>query len=485
MTARAVLAALAAATVACAPVAPHFGTSDGPLSDFRPQGVWRGRAQQVRTARVGSARPPALRGTLRLPVIPLAFPDSPPPFPAAVYQQLLFDPAPVTRPQTLSSYYAEVSHGLLRIEGEVAEWITMPHPARYYAEQVPGPTVYSVRLAELLQDALRLLDERGFDWAPFDNDGPDDRPSSGDDDGVVDAAIFVTAGVSLVCPGGRDFVGHKNNLSAVAGQAFETRTAWAGHRREVLKVDDYTIQSAVGGSTECDPNQPMGVGTVAHELGHGLGLPDLYGTDTAGIGQWGLMGTGGLATPLSPTRLDAWSLAELGWITVRTVTEDETIALPPIAIAHEAVRVPLSGSGEFLLIENRQATGTEAAHMDPSWRLASAAEMGPVGPGLLMWHVDEARMAANPGIFNRTLPHGLGLIQADDRSDLERVPRTYRTNWGDPGDPYPGSTGNRALGPTSVPPLLDHQGRRTAIAIDQISDPGPDGTITFRIAFER
>ena len=84
-------------------------------------------------------------------------------------------------------------------------------------------------------------------------------------------------------------------------------------------VNDYTIQSQLGGISGCDGTCIMPVGTVAHETGHVFGLPDLYDTDktsrTEGIGEWGLMGSGNFARSYSPASYDAWSLAEMGWVT--------------------------------------------------------------------------------------------------------------------------------------------------------------------------
>ena len=55
----------------------------------------------------------------------------------------------------------------------------------------------------------------------------------------------------------------------------------------MVRVRDYILQSGLGGKTACDSTQLMAIGTLAHEFGHGLGLPDLYDTsgDTEGIGQ--------------------------------------------------------------------------------------------------------------------------------------------------------------------------------------------------------
>ena len=93
------------------------------------------------------------------------------------------------------------------------------------------------------------------------------------------------------------------------------------------------MQSALGGSTACDVLAPMPIGTVAHETGHTFGLPDLYDTElnsslaTQGIGEWGLMGSGNYARPYSPSRYEAWSLFEMGWVAVDTLASGRDMVL--------------------------------------------------------------------------------------------------------------------------------------------------------------
>ena len=58
------------------------------------------------------------------------------------------------------------------------------------------------------------------------------------------------------------------------------------------------------------------IGTFCHELGHVLGLPDLYDTSensAAGIGVWGLMGAGNWQRQTSPAYMSAWSRYRLGF----------------------------------------------------------------------------------------------------------------------------------------------------------------------------
>jgi len=122
---------------------------------------------------------------------------------------------------------------------------------------------------------------------------------SPDSNGFVDLAVFIHP------PQGGECGGDTNN-HLWAHRFFLTGGPYLTHSRNsqgvTIKVSDYTLQSGVGGAQGCNGAEIMPIGTVAHETGHGFGLPDLYDTadSSEGIGQWGLMGSGNYASPLSP-----------------------------------------------------------------------------------------------------------------------------------------------------------------------------------------
>ncbi|MCK4773481.1 MAG: immune inhibitor A, partial [Candidatus Krumholzibacteria bacterium] len=76
-----------------------------------------------------------------------------------------------------------------------------------------------------------------------------------------------------------------------------------------------------GGSTIID------IGVFCHEFGHAFGLPDLYDTNggSAGVGHWGLMGSGSWNTVTQPSHMSAWAKNELGWV---NLVEIDTPAMP-------------------------------------------------------------------------------------------------------------------------------------------------------------
>ncbi len=68
------------------------------------------------------------------------------------------------------------------------------------------------------------------------------------------------------------------------------------------------------------------LGTIVHEFGHQLGLPDLYNTydGTVGVGGWDIMGYGQwLMNGFWPSAPGAWSRAALGWVTPQVIQPGE------------------------------------------------------------------------------------------------------------------------------------------------------------------
>ena len=106
------------------------------------------------------------------------------------------------------------------------------------------------------------------------------------------------------------------------------------------------------------------IGTIAHEIGHVLGLPDLYNyNDTADIsvGVWDLMGEHNII----PQYLNSYMRKKAGWLNINQVPEvkyDGEYELKPIGlvgkddIAAYMIKVP-DKIGQYFIVEYRKAIG--------------------------------------------------------------------------------------------------------------------------------
>ena len=469
--------------------------------DFAVDGAWRRQAARIRDTRQGMLRAggmallngpakPVVRGNYFVPVVPITFPDVAPPFGSNQYQDLFFSPLAVGRAWSVRTYYAAASRGNVSLDGHVFGWITTANPAAYYEDGCNGigvlascPSHTTSRMGELLLGALDAISNSpGADtvWSRYDNDGPDGIPNSGDDDGVIDVVAFLQPSIDGAC-GSPGIWSHRATIALWNnGQPYVTKTP----RRDAsgraipgqfLTVNSYTIQSAVGGDQACTAGQIMPIGTVTHETGHAFGLPDLYDTDansgTQGAGEWSLMSSGTYARPYSPSSFDPWSLAQLGWVNVDTLVSGVTRTIAPVQTSN-TVYLARTGSSLYFLLENRGALGTDTAQMNPAWIRAKK-------PGLLIWQIDDDRIAQGAPPLNRvntSTRQGVALIQADGLNQL-RTP--FGGNRGDLGDSYPGSTGNPDFGLATLPAAVAWDGASLDTRVDHIA-VAVNGSVTFR-----
>ncbi|HEY2804290.1 MAG TPA: immune inhibitor A domain-containing protein, partial [Gemmatimonadales bacterium] len=349
------------------------------------------------------------------------------------------------------------------------------------------------QIAALMRDAVLHADST-VDFGQFDNDGPDGIPNSGDDDGAVDLAVFVQPEVDGACGGNQDIWSHRFSYQGWSGgPTLATKdTVWAnaghtvpklvGGQVQFIQINNYTIQSGVGGLTACDGTNIMAIGTTAHETGHGFGLPDFYdtnptdGDNSEGIGHWGLMGSGNYAQPHSPAYMEGFSRMTLGWVTVRDITPG-TYSVGSYSVADTIFRVTppssLNSRGEYYLLENRQGT------------LSDSALINLKGPGLLIFHVDPLKYNSNllSNSVNTGSIHALKLEQADGQDNLGSSVSGIR-NRGDAGDPYPGSTGTTLFGFGATPDGSLNGGTNSGVLIDSFQQVVAGGTMSFRLRYD-
>ncbi len=405
-------------------------------------------------------------GVFRFPLVLGLFADSPgiPPHSLGAVQAEFFD-GPNSYYQTIPEYYDEMSRGALEMVGVTFDWVRSNLTAAQATQGNSGLSSHSSQgVGGFIESLLRQLDAMGVDWNVFDNTG----------DGIVDVLTVMHPTQGGECavdqsvdpsPANRTAIrnnriwSHRWSLRNATGgrldPGYRTATPRADGNGFVM-ITDYTIQPVLA----CDSQNMNSVainqiGVYAHELGHGFGLPDLYGTGSAshlGSGNWDLMGTGSWGCqgtdPARPCHMGAWSKAMMGWIEIEEVERDRdhgTVTLGPVRDGR-VLKVPAGdGSGEYLLLENRQRLGSDGALFEP---------------GLLVWHIDPWQIGVGwPGnaVNSNRQRMGVWLRQADGLNQLAGT----SGNRGDRGDPFPGCIIPDSLRFHPDPPC----GRRTSFHI--------------------
>lgn len=279
----------------------------------------------------------------------------------------LLDPQ---RQGSISHFYDEMSFARLRISGEVAprRYASLGATRDYLAAGSDEPGDFARFSREILNQA-----DRDINFARFDNEGPDGVPNSGDDDGLVDGVFIVVSSTPQ-----NFLLGRATGIASLGEEPYRTDDRGADGRP--IEIRAGTIQQ---GRTFAETS-----GTICHEYGHLLGLPDLFDVgfirsgsedpmdDSAGIGNWGLMGWGALGWQGDdgPTSLSAWSRMRLGWVTLQTPVQlEQELRIDPVGESGKAYQVPMP-NGEFFLLEYRTRSSNFYDRNIPA-------------EGLLVWHV--------------------------------------------------------------------------------------------------
>jgi immune inhibitor A len=277
------------------------------------------------------------------------------------YRDMLFTPGGGSYGYpSFRDFYLELSSGRFTWDGQVSNWVQVPEPESEFgansrsggdgSDNLNG-TVYRVVQATLQALAasgnyggLNLAVADRVDRYDCDGDGVFAEP-----DGYIDHFAIAHAGQGEEEGGGTE-----------GGDAIWSHRWYANFNQDEgptgchlggyqlpgtsLWVGDYTIEPENGG-----------VGVFAHEMGHDLGLPDLYDTNAGenGTGFWTLMSSGSWASyatdniGTAPVQMGAWEKLALGWLDlgVAQLGDDKMFDLGPAETAtrnrFQALRVNL------------------------------------------------------------------------------------------------------------------------------------------------
>ncbi len=215
----------------------------------------------------------------------------------------------------VNDYYKENSYDFVNIVGTVYEkTLTLPNSKAYYSSSVESQNDVADAVGSAM---IRRLNVEPFDFGKYDT-------------------------VAL----------------AYAGDPIGSPFASLGR------------SNLVGGAGYMVVAEHATLVAYVHELGHNLGLPDLYDVVLASrgkpssiyMGTWDIMS--GSRSPDQPAHLSAWSKIQLGWICPQHIRNVElgsrsSVALPPIAtfsIGDMVARIELP-NGQYYLLEVRMPFG--------------------------------------------------------------------------------------------------------------------------------
>lgn len=425
--------------------------------------------------------------------------------------------------RALKDYFEKVSHGKLILEvldengagnvfpGQNEDPWTLPNPMAYYNPNTTDEEL-DVGLAELFRDAIVIADSNsditfseydvfiifhagvGWEFTQDFDTTPSDIPS-----------VFLNI----------------NDLGNALGDGMDSF--------EGIPVNDGTHfikEGIILPETENQGgNSTFGMlGTAAIMMGHQLGLPNLFDTDTGhpGIGRFGLMDQGsGSFLGLIPVQPCAWSKIFLGWEEPIEITSGTDI---PVAASlaknpNKIYKIPIN-SREYFLIENRQRTVLKSRDVAIGYdaygvqvEFTNDGEINlPIGTerldvitsideydfglpaydtgtgyqhsGILIWHIDEnviekhfEENRVNADMYHR----GVDLVEADGAQDMGHFFNFFGITgyesggafdmwWDENSDHfYANSSEIVAFTPTTMPNSNSHAGANSGIYITDFS----------------
>ena len=394
---------------------------------------------------------------------------------------------------------------------------TLPEPALQYGNG-RSPQEITDKWVQLVGDAVEL--------AEADAGGPDFSQ--------FNSFLFLHAGY------GHE-TGRLNDISSAFLSADDFGDAAAGP----ILADGVEIREAWILPEAVDGGRAGLNGLMAKFFGNQLGLPGLsnFAAGLPGTGGWSLMDggpnrvgfllQGGELQRLFgfvPPHPISWSKARLGWVEPLVVRRDTTVAVaatdrPVSPGQHKAVRVPISAT-EYFLVENRQRrgnadlpegvespfqgigvtwigpdrvefSGSGDSGSDPAdgpgagvWLGVEEYDAFVPGSGILIWHVDDAVIAAREaegGINNDRVNPGLALEEADGERDIGNAffDRQDVTD-GSPADPFFAGEGlggilsKTLFGPGTTPNTAANTGVASGIRIEVLSQLADVMTVDIR-----
>lgn len=365
-------------------------------------------------------------------------------------------------------YFADQSNGTYRPQFDVFGPVTLSHNVAHYGtdlwveDEETGEWYQDEGSDSLATDAVveacRLANQQfTINWADYDSDN----------DGYVDFVYVIYAGKGQA-DGGTSETIWPHNWEVSSARAYGNCTYTASQ----CKVGGKTIENyAMSG--EMSGNSLGGIGTLCHEFGHVMGLPDLYDTDYGDNynncltpNDWDIMDGGSYnGDGHCPPNYDPWEKDFFGWLTpINLGNTGQNVTLYANGTENQQTyQINASGtyvgpttSGLRYYIENRQAVGWD----EPL-----------TGHGLLIWKVNFNASAWENNAPNNTNTSGSPLYTVVSATGTKIGWDGSTDNC--PKNTFPGTGNKTSWTGVSGKPLLNIAESNQVVTLTYIEEPAP------------
>ena len=360
-------------------------------------------------------------------------------------------------------YFADQSNGSYRPQFDVFGPVTLSRNVAYYGTDLEGQDEGTDTLATdaVIEGCILASQQFSINWADYDSNN----------DGYVDFVYVIYAGKGQA-DGGTSETIWPHNWSVASARYYHNCTySEAQCKIGGKKIDNYAMSGELSGDSL------GGIGTLCHEFGHVMGLPDLYDTDYGTVydncltpNDWNIMDGGSYnGDGHCPPNYDPWEKDFFGWLTpINLGNEGQNVTLYANGTENQQTyQINASGtyvspttSGLRYYIENRQAVGWDAPL---------------TGHGMLIWKVNFNASAWENNAPNNSETSG---------SPLYTVVSAYGTKIGYEGSPtrvdncpwntFPGTKKVTSWNGVSGKPLLNIAEANQVVTLTYIETPSVD-----------
>ena len=241
-----------------------------------------------------------------------------------------------------ADYFKDNSGGKFSPEFVVVGPVLLPKEMGFYGENKTA--TYEPNARQMIIDACQIAAEQGLvNFKEFDSDN----------DGIVDNVYVFYAGYDEAAAGAPEEAvwAHEGTLKGMAGNVIDG-----------VELNTYACSSELKNSSG---KEMVGIGTICHEFGHVLGLPDFYDTDGVVGGEsvalyehFSIMDGGSYNNEgRTPPYYTVVERAIIGWLEPEELQTEGKYTLGKIS-ENKGYRISApSTKGEYFLIENRQQEG--------------------------------------------------------------------------------------------------------------------------------
>ncbi len=284
-------------------------------------------------------------------------------------------------------YFMDQSNGVYQPQFDAVGPVTLTKAHSYYGKNKGGVQGEDMYAGDMIIEACKLAkSEYNVDFTQYDNDN----------DGYVDFVYVIYAGKGEADGGATTTIWpHNWNLTTARYYGNCTYTQ-AQCKIDGKYIDNYACSGELNGLT----GKRNGIGTLCHEFGHVLGLPDYYDTEYGTNykygytpGAWDIMDDGSYnGDGACPPNYSAHEKYFFGWVTpenpgtqgsLYTLTTESA----PLQVNAAGTLQSATKDGVNYYVENRQQTGWDTYLP---------------GHGLLIWYVNYSSSVWNNNEPNNT-----------------------------------------------------------------------------------